>query len=89
MGVASNSATCVKHRIRSKRELPRPAGVGRKAVVEVWMLDLASFRWLDLVQYRTRSQLVEPLSIEGLFAISAAFAAPRFTAFLDQKPKDR
>jgi hypothetical protein len=26
--------------------------------------------------------------IEGLFAISAAFALPRFAAFLDQKPKD-
>jgi hypothetical protein len=31
----------------------------------------------------------KPNAIEGLFAISAALALPRFTAFLDQKPKDR
>jgi hypothetical protein len=38
---------------------------------------------------RVENDSVEPFPIEGLFAVSAAFALPRFTAFLDQKPKDR
>jgi hypothetical protein len=38
--------------------------------------------------YRTSSLTVEPFPIEGLAAIRAALTLPRFTAFLDQKPKD-
>ena len=43
---------------------------------------------LALNQEVTKGQALEPLAVEGLFAVRA-LASPRFTAFLDQKPKDR